>query len=503
MINSDVILVGYGPTAAILANLLGSYGWRVDVVERALDVYDLPRAVHFDAEVMRIFQRLGLAEEIEAQTQRVRGMDLLNASGAVLARYAAPAVPGPQGWYEGYMFHQPDLERTLRQGVRRYPNVRVHLGTEVEAIDQNEAGAVVRGRSASGAVSLAAKFAVGCCGARSITGAAIATDAMDFGADKAWIVVDVKLLRDPGLPHVTVQYCDPARPATYVPSSGGLRRFELMLLPGEHASDVLAPEAIRSMIARWLEPSDYVVERAAVYTFHATLANRWRKGSLLVAGDAAHQMPPFLGQGLGSGARDAANLAWKLDLVLRGAARPSLLDTYQSERSPHVRALIESDLWLSNVVQTTNPELAQQRDQQMAADPSAGVLVPPDPPLGGDLCGEGAASRRPFIQPISQPGQRHDDLLGEGFALLGAVVPSVWAGRVLQLLGARVLPEPAPEVVAWLRDLGATSVLVRPDRYVLAQLHGTDDLDRALAPLAQHLNIEGPAVVDRASSARA
>jgi 3-(3-hydroxy-phenyl)propionate hydroxylase len=263
-----------------------------------------------------------------------------------------------------------------------------------------------------------------------------------------------------------------------------------MLLPGELASEMVAPERIRSMISRWLQPSDYVVERAAVYTFHATLANRWREGPILVAGDAAHQMPPFLGQGLGSGARDAANLAWKLDLVLRGVAKTSLLDTYQAERSPHVRALIESDLWLSNIIQTTDPEVAQQRDQQMTTTSSGGALVPPDPPLGGDLCDDGVASRRPCIQPVLDSGLLHDDVLGNGFTLLGATPPSAWAGHVLQALGARLVPDPAPVVAEWLRSLGSTSVLIRPDRYVLAQVQDTEGLDCALGPLVEHLALD-------------
>lgn len=490
MSNCDVILVGYGPTAAILANLLGSYGWRVDVFERAPAVYDLPRAVHFDGEVMRIFQRLGLAKEIEAATQPVCGMDLLGTGGTLLARYVAPTSPGPLGWHEGYMFHQPELERTLRNGVDRYPNVHVHLGTEIDSIRMDENGAAVRGASASGAVTSAAKFVVGCCGARSITRHAIQAESTDLGADKAWVVVDVKLLRNPGLPGVTVQYCEPERPATYVPSSGNLRRFELMLLPGEVASEMLAPDRIQSILSRWLQPADYVTERAAVYTFHATVANQWRADSIFLAGDAAHQMPPFLGQGLGSGARDAANLAWKLDLVLRGVANASLLDTYQAERMPHVRTLIESDLWLSSIIQTTDPDLAQQRDLQMTAAPSGGVLVPPNPPLGGGLCDDGAASRRPSIQPLMDNGVLHDSLLGDGFTLLGATQPSDWAARVLQALGTRFLPDPAPALVEWLSSLGTASVLIRPDRYVLAHIHDTDDLDRALRPLAEHLVLD-------------
>lgn len=493
MSNCDVILVGYGPTSAILANVLGSYGWRVDVFERMAELHDLPRAVHFDGEVMRIFQRLQLADKIVTETEKVQGMDMLNAEGKLLSRYTASSGLSSQGWYEGYMFHQPALERTLREAVGRYPNVRVHLGTEIDSITVEGEAAVVRGSGPLGLTTASARYVVGCCGGRSITGAVIQTEPIDYRADQTWIVVDVKLLHDPGLPDVTVQYCDPARPSTYVPSPGLLRRFELMLLPAELAADMMTPERIGTLLSRWLQPSDYVVERAAVYTFHATLAGRWRKGRLLVAGDAAHQMPPFLGQGLGAGARDAVNLGWKLDLVLRGMANDTLLDTYQTERSPHVQATIESDLWLSNIIQTTDPEMARQRDLQMTAAGADGALVLPTPSLGEGLCGADAASGRPFIQPVLASGLLHDALLGDGFALLGATTPSAWAQHVLQWLGTRWVSDPAPEVMEWLHSHGATAVLVRPDRYVQALIHDTQSLDHALAPLAAHLCLDSVA----------
>lgn len=487
MINSDVILVGYGPTAGILANFLGALGWRVDIFERSSEIFNLPRAVHFDDEVMRIFQKLGLAQAIEARTQKVRGMDLLNASGELLARYVAPPEPTAMGWYEGYMFHQPEIEHILREGVGRYANVRVHLGAEVQSIEITPHGAKVHAQGFEGAVSCEAKFVVGCCGARSITGTVIQTEAIDYCSDQTWMVVDVQLLRDPGLPDVTVQYCDPARPSTYVPLPGHLRRFELMLLPGEQADEVMRPERVSAMVSRWLNPADYVIKRAAVYTFHAILASRWRRGALMVAGDAAHQMPPFLGQGLGAGARDAANLSWKLDLVLKGTARDTLLDTYQAERSPHVKATIESDLWLSNIIQTRNAEVAKQRDQQMMAASNGGTLVPPSPPLGGDLCASGELSRRPFIQPVFTDRQRHDAALGNGFALIGTIQPSTWGQAVLHVLGAQRITEPCPAVAKWMQAHSVVSVLVRPDRYVHALIRDAKELDEALKPLAAHL----------------
>jgi 3-(3-hydroxy-phenyl)propionate hydroxylase len=486
MRKTDVIIVGYGPTAAVAANILGSLGWQVDVFERSAGVYFLPRAVHFDDEVMRLFQQLGIAEQVEPLTQPVLGMDLVNAAGTTLASYVATESVSSLGWKQGYMFHQPELEQTLRAAVSRFPNVRIHLEHEVLSVKSQAQGAVVQVRSQKGEKDIHAAMVLGCCGAHSITRDAVGGLPFDYGAHQPWIVVDVQLLRDTRLAPATVQYCDPARPSTSIPTPGSTRRFELMLMPGETADQMTSTERIAELLSPWLEPADYRVQRAAVYTFHALVAQRWRQQSLMIAGDAAHLMPPFLGQGLGSGARDVANLCWKIDLVLRGIAHESLLDTYQEEREPHVRALIESDMWLAGIIQSTDQEFARQRDAQMVADPAAATLVPPSPGLGGDLCGSGPADRRPFPQPLIK-GKMHDEHLGNGFTLLGNIAPSAWACKVLQLLDTHIETTTCAEITQWMHDKGAIAVVVRPDRYVLATVADANALDIALAPLARHL----------------
>ncbi|HKP75509.1 MAG TPA: bifunctional 3-(3-hydroxy-phenyl)propionate/3-hydroxycinnamic acid hydroxylase, partial [Longimicrobiaceae bacterium] len=343
--DTTVAVVGMGPTGGVLANLLGARGVRVDVFERDVQVHPRPRGVHLDGEAMRVLQQIGVAERIGPMAMPVTGMDLLDPGGRLLFRYAAPAPPGPLGWAEGYMVHQPDLERELRRRAAEHPSVSLHAGTEVERIDLlPDGGAALRVRTRDGTRRVRARFVVGCCGARSITRAAVGSGLFDYGRHQPWLVVDVALRRELPLPGVTVQYCDPARPATYVPMPGNRRRFEIRVMPGDDAAALAEEGAVRERLARWLQPDDYEVERAAVYTFHALVADRWRRGPLLIAGDAAHQMPPFLGQGMCAGIRDAANLAWKLELVARGVASPSLLDTYQAEREPHVRRIIEADL---------------------------------------------------------------------------------------------------------------------------------------------------------------
>ena len=190
-----------------------------------------------------------------------------------------------------------------------------------------------------------------------------------------------------------IQYCDPARPTTFVPMPGNRHRWEFMLMPGDDPATVTRPDRIYEMLKPWsIDPATSAIERAVVYSFHSALSTCWRRDRLLLAGDAAHQMPPFLGQGMGSGLRDAANLAWKLKAVIKGGAQDTLLDTYETERSEHVRAFIELAVELAGVIQTTDPERARARDQELIANPT--MLRPITPRLGTGLHGDAPRSGR-------------------------------------------------------------------------------------------------------------
>jgi 3-(3-hydroxy-phenyl)propionate hydroxylase len=485
---TDVAVIGYGPTGAVLANLLGLRGWKVDVFERASAPLDAPRAVHFDAEVMRVFQQIGIAEQLSAEVLPIKGMHFLSGEGRTIFQFDAQADQ-PLGWAQGFMFHQPDLERTLRAAVSRRPSVTSHLGHEVTSMSAaaDGSGAVLEVQSAAGSRTVHARYAIGCCGARSITRAAIGGDTADYGFTQEWIVIDVQLQRAIALPDVTVQYCEPARPSSYVVMPGRRRRFELMLLPGETTASILEPATIASLLRRWLAPEDYTVERAAVYAFHAVVAEQWRSGPLFIAGDAAHQMPPFLGQGMCAGVRDAANLAWKLDLVLGGVANESLLDTYLPERLAHVRATVEDDILLGSIIQTTDPDRARYRDAKATSSGSATTLTPKNYPIGDSLCATGDAARRPFPQPRLPDGRWHDDLLHDRFALIGHVTPSAEAASTLSRVGAVVIPEPVLDISYFLKSHAVPAVLVRPDRLVLALIADSAALDAALLPLSFHL----------------
>jgi len=372
-ITYDVALAGFGPTGATLAAMLGRRGWRVLVVEREPEVYRLPRAVHFDHEIMRIFQGLGLAEAILPHTRVVPRCVFLGAERDVLFETRTDAEIG--GWASDYMFHQPSLEALLRRTAAAEPTVTVRYGA-LEGFEEDADGVDLgeRGR---------ARFLVGCDGAASTVRKRAGLALEDLGFDEPWVVVDLRGAS--GLPDHTVQLCDPARPTSIVPGALGHHRFEFMLRPGETDALMLAPETLRGLLSAWLDPDAVEVVRAAVYRFHAVVAREWWRGRVGIAGDAAHQTPPFLGQGMCAGIRDAANLEWKLDLVLRGIAGPALLETYGRERAPHVREFIERAVSAGRIVCTQDVELARVRDgelKRLRAEPG-GVPIPMTLPLAG------------------------------------------------------------------------------------------------------------------------
>ena len=460
----DVAIVGYGPVGALLANLLGQAGVSTIVVEPSLDVYQLPRAAHFDDEIMRVFESVGLAEAVLPATAPVLGMDFVTADGEVLFGFSAADRPRRHGWESGYMFHQPDLERALRRGVERFGSVEVRLGAEVTGLDDTGDEVLL---TVSPGPDVRARYVVGCDGARSFVRRSLGIGLDDRGFDQPWLVVDTVLRDDVDvvLPERVLQICDPARPATFVPSAGPNRRWELMAIADETPEDLLQPATIERLLAPWVEVGrDVDVIRAAVYSFHAVVATEWRRGRVLLAGDAAHQMPPFLGQGMCSGIRDAANLAWKLTMVLDGVAGEQLLDTYQPEREPHVRAITELAVSLGGILQTTDPELAAARDETFRASgaPPTGDGLPAL--TGGLSLGAGEAVGRPF--PQERPGD--DAALGDGFAVVGPLA----ARSGIESIGGTTVDR-----------AGTTTAIIRPDRYVFAECADEAELTTAMHAL--------------------
>lgn len=490
MASTDPIaVVGLGPTGGVLAALLADYGCEVLVCERERDVIDAPRAVFLDDEVMRVLQRIGCADVLLPFIRPVHGMDLVDRLGRILYRYRPAASVGPLGWADGYMFHQPDLERALHNTVGARPGIRVRTGTTLTGLAQDARGVTLHLRDAQGTHRESrAAFVVGCDGARSTVRRLMPRTSLTvLGPDARWIVADLTVGDGVTVPDVTMQYCDPARPATCVPLPGRKVRVELRVLDGEEGARLCEPESLSALLTPWFAPGTYRVDRVVPYTFHALLAQGWRDGRLLIAGDAAHQMPPFLGQGMGCGVRDAADLAWKLAAVWRGTAEESLLDTFEAERSPATHHVIATDLRLGDLIQTTDPVLAARRDADALASGGAVSLTPPRVGIGQALCSTHSVAGLPFPQWRMSSGEWTDALLGPGFAVIGACAPSQRVSNVLASVGVRWVHDPPTPISAWLDAQGVLGVIVRPDRIVLAAVHSSAELDTAIEALATHL----------------
>jgi 3-(3-hydroxy-phenyl)propionate hydroxylase len=489
----DVAIVGYGPAGVVLANLLGRAGFRVAALDREAAIYPLPRAIHFDGEVMRALCDLGLKRELEAVTRPgVKGMHFVNAAGDVLLVRGGTALEGPHGCANNHYYHQPDLEAVLREGAKRYPNVEVFLRHEVFAIAEDAEGVTLSVENmANGTLGpMRARYVVGCDGARSLVRRLMGSTMVDLGLHQPWLVFDAILKRPVDLPDYTVQHCDPARPATSCNVIGKRRRWEIMLMPGDDPLAIARPESVWKLVSRWITPEDADLERAVVYTFHSVIAKGWRRGRLMIAGDAAHQTPPFLGQGLCAGVRDVVNLAWKLERVLHGQSTDALLDTYETEREPHVRAFIELAVRLGDIIQTTDPAVAAERDARFRAG-SPEIFEFPAPGLGpGVRDAAGAPTGQPFPQPRLADGRRFDDAVGQRFALMaerGLITAADAATRARwQQVDAAVLDDSEPEVRDWLERHGVAAVLLRPDRYILGLARDAAELAKlcALLPIA-------------------
>jgi 3-(3-hydroxy-phenyl)propionate hydroxylase len=467
----DVAVIGLGPTGATLANLLALRGMKVLVLERDADIFALPRAVHFDAECMRVFQTIGLSDALLPNLFVGPGMKFVSADGRLLIDWQRPTCVGPLGWCASYKFHQPDLERALRARLAEHADVTIRLRHETFALEETAHGVSIRFEDTScGKLrQTTARYVVGCDGARSIVRRFMGTELDDLKSHERWVVVDALLKKPrPDLGDYSIQYCDPQRPGTYTRGPGNRRRWELMVMPGDDTARLQSPEWLWDKLSRWITPEDATIERSAVYTFHSVVAKGWRNGRLLLAGDAAHQTPPFMGQGMAAGIRDASNLAWKLCAVIRGESSDALLDTYESERSPHVREFIETAVELGGVIQSRSSGQAQSADD---ADRAIRNFVTPQPKLGeGAHLGKhhplaGSIARQPRLP----DGRLMDDRVGYRYALVlrpGASADHADLDELRAHADIVIVDDDTPSIREWLAEAGAAAILVRPDRYI-------------------------------------
>ncbi len=487
-------MVGLGPVGITLCNLLASQGIKVEGVDAASEVYSLPRAIGMDHEVMRIFQNIGATDALAEAIGDYRPSEYRSAQGVLLRRFESPPQPYPLAWPPYLTFLQPELERTLRENATRFPTLTLRPGVElVELKNPHEPILALRNRATGEITRRAPRFVVGCDGGNSFVRRSLDISFEDLEFHEPWLVVDM-IVDDESLPlpQTNIQFCNPARPHTYVVGPGRLRRWEFMILPGESADEVNRLPRIWELLSPWLRPDQARLWRSATYTFHALVAEKWRTERIFLAGDACHMMPPFLAQGMVQGIKDTANLSWKLTHVLRGGEE-RLLETYEAERRCLVREVIEITKRLGRVICELDPEKARGRDAEMIAAMEAGqgVQIRQNlfPPIRQGLLGRGAngspspGAGEPCPQPwVVGPGGRTrlDDMLPDGFILLLAGdidLPPAMLGQAREMGVAihRMAQGPSERAIlteedglfaSWLSAKGACFVLVRPDHVV-------------------------------------
>ena len=527
-LTTDVAIVGAGPVGLMIANYLGQCGVNVTLVEKLASLIDYPRAIGLDDESLRTFQAVGLAENVLPHTTPWHAMRFLTPKG----RCFADIQPKTDefGWSRRNAFIQPLADRVLFEGLARFANVKVLFSRELEGFEQSESGVALTLKNSEGrSERLQAKYLIGCDGGNSLVRRSLDISFEGKTAPNQWIVVDIA--NDPlATPHVYL-CCDPVRPYVSAALPHGVRRFEFMVMPGETESELSKPENMRKLLAKVLpNPDNIELIRSRVYTHNARLAGKFRQGRVLLAGDAAHIMPVWQGQGYNSGMRDASNLAWKLSLVIKGLAADSLLDSYEQERRDHAKAMINLSVlaghvlappkrwqgtlrdgvsWLLNYLPPVKRYFVEMRFKPMPQYTRGALIVPSE---------KGSPVGKMFIQPkvLTDAGTTVllDEVIGENFAIIAWGCDPTWGLTPAQItqwkaLGTRfiqVLPDvqlrapsdAGPDVIRvgdstgrlkeWFARGTSSIALVRPDRF-LAGLAIPQTIDQTCEELARALKV--------------
>jgi 3-(3-hydroxy-phenyl)propionate hydroxylase len=540
----DVIVVGLGPTGLTLAHLLGRRGLSTLVLEREPAFYGNARAVYTDDESLRVLQTAGVADDVHPDMNIDSAVQWVRSDGDVLVQFLPTGQP--LGWPVVNFLYQPTLENKLEALLDRHPDVEVRRAREVVDFTQDADGVTVVHAASTGTSygesasvvdqgtreTVRGRYLVAADGGRSLVRARLGIEMTGQSFAERWLVVDLQAKEGVDAfghkPYFDF-ICDPERPTVSCPQPGGRHRFEFALTDEDDKDHFEADATVRRLLARHVDPDDVVVLRRLVYTFNALVADRWRDGRVLLAGDAAHMTPQFVGQGMNAGIRDADNLSWKLEAILTHGADPAILDTYQSERSPHAKAMIDFSIFNKTMVSLKNPVKAKARDAAMWAAVRTPLLggwvsnmgMKPKPTYRrGEYLGlprrrrgvEGTLAPQPTVRTHDGRPVRLDDALGIGWAVIGigvdprrvlggdtetwqrvgATFATLYAAgtRPRGQVGDRLRPEGVVDledadsaVRGWLRRAGATPgsvVVLRPDKFVFGVSDDAGELTRAL-----------------------
>ncbi|MEL6191902.1 MAG: bifunctional 3-(3-hydroxy-phenyl)propionate/3-hydroxycinnamic acid hydroxylase [Bacteroidota bacterium] len=363
----EVIIIGMGPVGLSMANLLGKRGISVTLIDKEKGPLSFPRAIHGDDETLRIFDAMGLGDQIRDIISPFKEMEMVDADGHILTSIVLDQRSGSPKLPTDYWFFQPELEEVLETGLERYSDLTPYRGWEAIGCEESGNGFLIEIQEVESGrnLFLQANWLIGCDGGRSWVRSLMQVEMKSLRFDQSWIVIDTLVEEEEQklLPQNHQQICDPNRPATYVPGVGKHRRWEFMLGPKESRLpiDELKPLSLE-LLSYYVDVNKVEIIRIAPYTYHALLAKKWRKSRMFIAGDAAHQMPPFLGQGMCTGIRDADNLSWKLAEVIKGNREEDILDTYQKERYHHTVQLTRGAIMLGKIIQSSNSFISGVRN---------------------------------------------------------------------------------------------------------------------------------------------
>ena len=533
--DADVAIVGGGPVGTFLAILLGRQGKRVTLIERWTQNYGRPRAVTYDHEIARLLAVLGIDSENDPAISYHDELYYWKDANRENLQIVDWQSTSASGWRVRYWFNQPALEVRLTGIASEYPNITQIRGFDAVGLVQDAESATLTLRRTAAedpdsteTRSIRAKFVVGADGANSMVRQALGIENEDKGYFFDWLILDM-------IPHFDYvasrkdepaqwQLCDAKRPTTIVPGGPGpvaggpaRRRWEYMVLPGESVEEMQTPENAWKLLAPWgVTPENSELERSAVYRFQARWAVEWNKGRCAIAGDAAHLMPPFAGEGMCAGLRDAFALGWRLNAILEGKIGIEVLDSYTTERKEHAKHYINFSQELGKIICISDAEQAAERDRVMKAELAARNFTP----MPTDICqlGEGAwCADTAHAGELSVQGvveahgkrDRFDQAVGFGWMVLGLdadPAQALTADQQAQLarLGGQAVKIGAAGTdcdavdaegtyAKWLNGIGTSYVLLRPDFYVAATAATPEDLRRRFDEVMGRLHVPAAA----------
>ena len=468
----DVVIVGLGPTGGVLANLIAKHNLSIKILEKENQLYNLPRAVHFDDEIMRVFETIGISENFLKQTIINKGTRFIDENNNLLLDWPRPKVITENGWYPSYRFHQPDLERNLRKKLSNFKKVSISQNSDVFNLENKKDHVEVTYKNVKTEKEniLRSKYVIGCDGGRSFVREVIDAGMDDLGFEQRWAVIDVLLkTKNIELPDRTIQYCSSSRPATYCRNVGRRRRWEIALKNERDEKQFLREENLWKFLNRWVSKEDIKIERKAVYTFQSAIAKKWQKGRIFLAGDAAHLSPPFMGQGMCAGIRDASNLAWKIAFCCQNEHNIKLLNSYQSERYKNVKEYILTTMNMGKLLNEMGGTNVSKTVKN--AEDGSKTMSTIKPSMGPGLGSLKDKNRGKIFPNIKfDKNKTIDEFYDKKIILFSK--KNYNQNNISNVSGDKF-----EELIGILKKFNSEALIVRPDRYILSSTNENNNIN--------------------------